>query len=108
MSRALGVTTVVVLSVIERSVCYGLDIVNRAGLLPGTVYTTLRRLERRGWIEGRWEDPAIAESERRPRRRYYELTREGRVALRTARGRLQDLGVQLPADLDLVVAGDGE
>ncbi|HSH75055.1 MAG TPA: PadR family transcriptional regulator [Longimicrobiales bacterium] len=108
MSRALGVTTVVVLSVIERSICYGLDIVNRTGLLPGTVYTTLRRLERRGWIEGRWEDPAIAESERRPRRRYYELSREGLAALQTARGRLQDLGVELPADLDLAVAGDSE
>jgi DNA-binding PadR family transcriptional regulator len=101
-------TTVVVLAVIERSVCYGLDIVNRTGLLPGTVYTTLRRLERRGWIEGRWEDPAIAEEERRPRRRYYELTGDGRTALRTARGRLEDLGIGLPTDLDLAVAGDGE
>ena len=108
MGRALGVTTVVVMSVIERSVCYGLDIVNRTGLLPGTVYTTLRRLERRGWIDGRWEDPAIAEAERRPRRRYYGLTREGGVALRTARSRFQELGIELPADLDLAVAGDGE
>jgi DNA-binding PadR family transcriptional regulator len=97
MGRALGVTTVVVMSAIERSVCYGLDIVNQTGLLPGTVYTTLRRLERRGWIEGR---------ERRPRRRYYELTREGGVALRTARSRFLELGIDFPADL--AVAGDGE
>jgi DNA-binding PadR family transcriptional regulator len=107
MGRALGVTTVVVLSVIERSACYGLDIVNRTGLLPGTVYTTLRRLERRGLIEGRWEDPAIAEEERRPRRRYYELTGDGRTGLRTARSRLEALGIELPTDLDLAVAGDG-
>lgn len=102
MSRSLGVTTVMILTAIERRVCYGLDIVNRTGLLPGTVYTTLRRLERRGLVEGRWEDAEVAESERRPRRRYYALTPSGEAALETARERFEGLGVELPSGLSIV------
>jgi PadR family transcriptional regulator PadR len=106
MSRALGLTTVLILSAVERRTRYGLDIVNRTGLLPGTVYTTLRRLERKGHVTGRWEDPEIAESERRPRRRYYELTGDGREALRVARARFEEMGVELPSGVAL--AGDAE
>lgn len=106
MSRSLGVTTVMILSAVERRVCYGLDIVNRTDLLPGTVYTTLRRLERRGLVEGSWEDPEVAEAERRPRRRYYTLTPSGNEALATARERFEAMGVALPAGLSVV--GDAE
>jgi PadR family transcriptional regulator PadR len=106
MSRSLGVTTVMILGAVERRVCYGLDIVNRTALLPGTVYTTLRRLERRGFVEGSWEDPEIAEADRRPRRRYYTLTSSGNEALATARERFESMGVALPAGLSVV--GDAE
>jgi len=106
MSRSLGVTTVMILTAIERGVCYGLDIVNRTRLLPGTVYTTLRRLERKAYVEGRWENPEVAESNRRPRRRYYELTASGRTALETARARFEAMGVELPSSF--AVAGDAE
>jgi PadR family transcriptional regulator PadR len=106
MSRSLGVTTVLILTAVDRRVCYGLDIVNRTGLLPGTVYTTLRRLERRGFVEGHWEDAAVAESERRPRRRYYELTPPGSEALATARERFEAMGVGMPSGLMLV--GDAD
>ena len=97
MSRSLGVTTVLVLTALDRGVCYGLDIVNRTGMLPGTVYTTLRRLERRGLIAGSWEDAEIAESERRPRRRYYELTPQGSESLEAALAHFEALGVDVGA-----------
>ena len=95
MGRALGVTTVMILTAVDRGVRYGLDIVNRTELLPGTVYTTLRRLERRGQVRGQWEDPAIAETERRPRRRYYELTPEGAEALEAALAHYEAMGVDV-------------
>ena len=91
MARSLGVTTVAILAAVERRVRYGLDISHETGLLPGTVYTTLRRLERRGWVEGQWEDASVAEADKRPRRRYYTLTPDGTLALDQARKRLGDL-----------------
>ena len=97
MSRSLGVTTVLILMALDRGVRYGLDIVNRTELLPGTVYTTLRRLERRGQITGRWEDAEIAAAERRPRRRYYELTPTGAQALEAAQAHFASLGVDVAA-----------
>ncbi len=41
----------------------------------GTLYKALGRLEEFGLLSSRWEDPAAAEG--RPRRRLYELTRQG-------------------------------
>ena len=90
-----------VLTALDRGVCYGLDIVNRTGMLPGTVYTTLRRLERRGHITGQWEDAEIAESERRPRRRYYELTPEGSRSLEAALAHFEALGVDVEARISV-------
>jgi PadR family transcriptional regulator PadR len=87
MGRSLGKGTVAVLTALRHRVTYGLDIVAETGLLPGTVYTTLRRLEKRGFVEGRWEDPEVAEADRRPRRRYYALTEQGEEALDEARSR---------------------
>ena len=57
------------------------------GLGGGTVYKVLRRLEEMGLIEGAWEDAEVAERERRPRRRYYQLTADGRVQLAAAASR---------------------
>jgi len=93
MPRSLGITTVSVLASLERGARYGLDITQRTELHPGTVYTTLRRLEERGLVRGRWEDAEVAERERRPRRRYYELTCEGAGSLAEARARLAGSGV---------------
>lgn len=92
-------TTVMILTALDRGVRYGLDIVNRTELLPGTVYTTLRRLEKRGQIHGHWEDPAIAETERRPRRRYYELTPSGAEALDEALAHYEAMGVDVAAKI---------
>jgi len=41
----------------------------------GTLYKALSRLEEFGLLASRWEDAAAAEG--RPRRRLYELTRQG-------------------------------
>lgn len=105
MARTLGITTVMILTAIERRHRYGLDIVHRTALFPGTVYTTLRRLENRGLVKGQWEDADVAEAERRPRRRYYALTRDGAKALESARHRFDELGVELPSGLS-VAGGD--
>jgi DNA-binding PadR family transcriptional regulator len=45
-------------------------------LPEGTVYPSLRRLERNGLIRGNWVDVTGA-----PRRRYYVLTQAGEAAL---------------------------
>jgi hypothetical protein len=47
----------------------------------GTVYTTLDRLRRAGFLESQWEDIAISEEARRPRRRLYRITASGRAVL---------------------------
>ncbi len=45
-----------------------------------SLYPLLYRLEKRGWIQGRW-----TEKPGQRRRRYYSLTRSGRKVLRTQR-----------------------
>ena len=45
-----------------------------------SLYPMLYRLERRGWIEGRWVEKTGAR-----RRRFYRLTSEGRQVLRRQR-----------------------
>src|SRR5437660_931169 len=43
------------------------------------------RLEREyGWLKSEWEDPDISIAEGRPRRRYYQLSRDGAEAARLA------------------------
>ena len=43
----------------------------------GTLYKALARMERSGLLQSRWEDPAAAEIDGRPRRRLYEIPAEG-------------------------------
>jgi hypothetical protein len=58
---------------------WGLAVIKSSGRPAGSVYPILERLERQGWVESEWAD----EPERPgPRRRYYELTRDGAVAAR--------------------------
>jgi len=45
-----------------------------------SLYPLLYRLEKRGWIEGRWVEKAGQR-----RRRYYKLTRDGRKVLAAQR-----------------------
>lgn len=83
-ARRLGFATVAVLRAVRDGRRYGLDIVSHTELASGTVYPTLGRLGRRGFLTARWEDQRVAEREGRPRRRYYELTLEGSQALSEA------------------------
>jgi len=65
------------------------DAVDNRGLLlvgHGTVYKALGRLESMGLLDGRWEDAADAERERRPRRRLYRITSPGESAFRSTLG----------------------
>lgn len=84
MGRRLGYATVAVMRAIADGAGYGLDVMERTGLPSGTVYPTLGRLEKRGYVKGRWEEEGRARLEGRPRRRYYRLTEEGVAALGVA------------------------
>lgn len=65
---------------------WGLLLVKETGRPAGSVYPILERLERLGWATSEWE----AESERSgPRRRLYQLTREGAAAAPAAVQRIQ-------------------
>lgn len=63
---------------------YGLEISKLAGLETGTLYPVMARLEMVGWVESSWEDPGLGVREGRPRRRYYQLTRDGAEQARIA------------------------
>ena len=51
----------------------------------GTLYKALARMERAGLLSSQWEDPQIAATENRPRRRLYEVTASGQTALAETR-----------------------
>jgi len=44
-------------------------------ITPGTIYYTLKRLEHRGWVKG-----SVSRNGKRPERRVYRITPEGRKA----------------------------
>jgi PadR family transcriptional regulator PadR len=47
----------------------------------GTLYKALDRLERAGLVSSTWEDPDEAATQKRPRRRLYQVTPKGSQAL---------------------------
>jgi PadR family transcriptional regulator PadR len=98
--RSLGYATLAILRAMTDGARYGLDIMDRTGLASGTVYPTLGRLERRGYVRARWEAESVARSEGRPRRRYYRLTGAGESALRSAIREYDELLGGLPGGLD--------
>ena len=70
---------------------YGFDIMDVTGLPSGTVYPALRRLEKAGLVDSKWEQEAIARKDQRPARKYYNLTGSGKAALADAIGRYRRL-----------------
>lgn len=66
---------------------YGLELCDLVGLPSGTIYPILARLERVGWVDSAWEDPAEHEKTGRPRRRFYLLTPDGADQARAALAR---------------------
>ena len=89
-----GSAELMVLAVVEDQPRHGYDIARRidessGGLLRfhvASLYPMLYRMERRGWIQGRW----IEKSGQR-RSRYYRLTPAGRKVLAAQRREWQSL-----------------
>lgn len=50
----------------------------------GTLYKALDRLRKLDFLDSEWEDPMVAASESRPRRRHYWITMAGEAALARA------------------------
>ncbi len=88
----LTYASAVILRAVSNGYLYGFDIIDITGVPGGTVYPALRRLEETGYLVSKWEKQSISQSEPRPQRKYYELTRAGREALAEAvkRYRLQE------------------
>ena len=70
---------------------FGFDIMDATGLTSGTVYPTLDKLESSGLVSSSWEDARIARRDKRPPRRYFDLTQAGAQALATALTRYKNL-----------------
>src|SRR5581483_2092437 len=83
-----GSAELLILSLVERRQRHGYEISKlieerSQGALRfnvASLYPLLYRLEKRGWIEGRW-----VEKEGQRRRRFYRLTAEGRKVLASQR-----------------------
>lgn len=82
--RRITYPSACVLQALANGRVYGMDIIEHTGLPSGTVYPILRRFERDGLVESQWETPEQAFGNRRPQRRNYRLTGEGRKALATS------------------------
>src|SRR5580765_3900262 len=80
----LTYATAIILQAVANGYSYGFDIIDVTGMPGGTVYPALRRLDDAGMLASEWEKPSIAQSEPRPPRRSYSLTRAGRDALADA------------------------
>lgn len=89
--RPLSPTAVAALKAIADGVRHGFDIMDATGLPSGTVYPALARLEKAGLIRSRWEAVAIARREKRPPRRYYEITAPGTQELARSLEHYRDL-----------------
>lgn len=110
----------IVLAILADADSYGYAILQRVRELSGgciqwtdgMLYPVLHRLERLGYVEARW---AVSETGRR--RRYYRITREGRVQLGVERRQWQTVNATLEtvcraltrsvAALDIVVSSAG-
>ena len=88
-----GSAELLVLSLLEGRPRHGYEISKLIQIRSGgalrfhvtSLYPLLYRLEKRGWVEGRW----VEKAEQR-RRRYYTLTAEGRKMLRSQRKSWRD------------------
>jgi PadR family transcriptional regulator, regulatory protein PadR len=94
--RSLGNVQIQILEALARGVGHGFDLMDETGLASGTVYPALSRLERDGLVTSHWENARIAQKEKRPPRRYYELTPAGRERLAEALLLYKDLTRSLP------------
>ena len=59
---------------------WGYDVAKQAGVRSGVLYPMLTRMLNEGWLTDGWEDPTTI-AKKRPPRRYYELTDDGKREL---------------------------
>jgi PadR family transcriptional regulator len=90
-SALLAFGQVAVLHAVAAGNRFGFDIIDATGLTSGTVYPTLDKLESLGYLTSRWEDPRAARRDKRPPRRYFDLTAAGATALASALERYKNL-----------------
>lgn len=88
--RQLTYNGALVLQALARGYRYGFEIMDFTALPSGTAYPILRRFELEKLVRSRWEGERAAQRDGRPRRRYYELTEEGRNLLAFALERFSD------------------
>src|SRR3954471_24929939 len=88
---ALSYGSAAILHAIASGAQFGFDIMDATGLTSGTVYPALDKLESAGLLTSRWEDPRAARREKRPPRRYFDLTAAGATALSAALQRYKNL-----------------
>jgi len=93
--KPLSISSLAVLGAVSRGIRYGFDIMDATDLPSGTVYPALRRLERDGYVRSKWESHAVAQREKRPPRRYYEITAAGSRALTASVEHYRTLGERL-------------
>jgi PadR family transcriptional regulator, regulatory protein PadR len=67
----------------------------RLEILQGSFYTAIYRLERRGWIKGKW-----GESENNRRARFYSLTAAGSRQLKAETAKWTDMAAVVACILD--------
>jgi PadR family transcriptional regulator PadR len=92
-----GALSLAILAIILDGESYGYDIMKKLSeseyealqVEPSTTYPLLRRLEKRGMLEGKWVDSSGK------RRRLYYVTREGRMVLRRMVKSWESLNEQL-------------
>ena len=97
----LSLGTVMVLHALARGCKYGFDVMEETGLTSGTIYPALDKLEGLGYAVSEWEDSAIAQQEKRPSRRYFEITDEGMLALQQAMQKHRSLApVEFPGAVE--------
>ncbi len=88
MANPLSYSAALVLQALSQGHGYGFEVMRLTGLPSGTVYPLFRRLDASGLVESKWEEEDEAHADRRPARRYYELTAQGVAALEVARARI--------------------
>jgi DNA-binding PadR family transcriptional regulator len=93
----LSHTAALILQAVNAGFVYGFSIMEMTGLPSGTVYPAMRRLERDDLIRSHWEQQSIADAEQRPPRKYYKLTRAGRLTLESSRKRYPLLAKLIPS-----------
>ena len=88
---ALSFGQVSILHAIADGNRFGFDIMDATGLTSGTVYPALDKLESLGYVSSHWEDARTARRDKRPPRRYFDLTAAGAAALAAGLQRYKNL-----------------